>query len=184
MLKPCSPPGRPQPRYRSSISCGSSWGTLASAVRMMVAARSSGRRSARDPFTARPMGERAVATMTASGMPPGYRAVVIGIPRQLSGDHAGGFGDRRVEGVRPHAVPVGGRVEPVVTERTGVGAEHRAGAFREVHGYPAGLPYRLRLRPGDPATECPGELAQWRGERPDRAQVRTGTHDDRDPRVA
>src|SRR5256886_11717011 len=58
-------------------------GTLSSAVRMIVAARSSGRRSTSEPLPARPMGERAVATMTASGMSPGYRAVIIGIPRQL-----------------------------------------------------------------------------------------------------
>src|SRR4051812_49753341 len=50
------------------MSVGSSAGTLSSAARTMVAVRSSGRRSLSDPLNARPMGERAVATMTASGM--------------------------------------------------------------------------------------------------------------------
>src|SRR4051812_31328738 len=50
------------------MSVGSSAGTLSRAARTMVAARSSGRRSTSDPLNARPMGERAVATMTASGM--------------------------------------------------------------------------------------------------------------------
>ncbi len=50
------------------MSRGSSAGTLSSAARTMVAARSSGRRSFSDPLNARPMGERAVATMTASGI--------------------------------------------------------------------------------------------------------------------
>jgi hypothetical protein len=68
MLKPCSPPGRPQPRYRSSMVVGSSCGTLSRAARTTVVARSSGRRSRSEPLTARPMGERAVATTTASGM--------------------------------------------------------------------------------------------------------------------
>jgi hypothetical protein len=67
MLKPCSPPGRPQPSIRSSISAGSSSGTWSSAARMTVAARSSGRRSVSDPLNARPIGERVAATMTAFG---------------------------------------------------------------------------------------------------------------------
>ena len=43
-------------------------GHLVQAARMMVAVRSSGRRSFSDPLNARPIGERAVATMTASGI--------------------------------------------------------------------------------------------------------------------
>ncbi len=35
---------------------------------MIVAVRSSGRRSTMDPLNARPMGERAAETITASGM--------------------------------------------------------------------------------------------------------------------
>ncbi len=50
------------------MSLGSSAGTLSSAARTICAARSSGRMSTSDPLTARPIGERAVATMTASGM--------------------------------------------------------------------------------------------------------------------
>src|SRR5215467_663306 len=68
MLKPLSPPGSPQPRYRSSMSFGSSSGILSSAVRTMPAVRSSGRMSFSDPLLARPMGVRAAETITASGM--------------------------------------------------------------------------------------------------------------------
>src|SRR5438045_4907112 len=50
------------------MSSGFSDGTLASAAWMIVAARSSGRRSFRDPLKARPIGERAVETITASGI--------------------------------------------------------------------------------------------------------------------
>ena len=68
MLKPCSPPGSPQPSARSSISVGSSWGTWASAARTICTVRSSGRMVVSEPLNARPMGERAAATMTASGI--------------------------------------------------------------------------------------------------------------------
>ena len=47
---------------------GPATGTLSSAARTIWAARSSGRMVASDPLTARPIGERAVETMTASGM--------------------------------------------------------------------------------------------------------------------
>src|SRR5262245_38601223 len=67
-LKPCSPLGSAHPSIRSSISRGSSCGTLSSAARTIWAARSSGRTAVMDPLAARPIGERAVATMTASGM--------------------------------------------------------------------------------------------------------------------
>src|SRR5437764_11418486 len=50
------------------MSFGSRPGTLSSAALMMVAVRSSGRKSTSDPLNARPIGERAVETMTASGM--------------------------------------------------------------------------------------------------------------------
>src|SRR5579885_3272335 len=68
MLKPEAPPGRPQPSIRSSMSCGSSCGTLSSAARTAVTARSSGRTSFSEPLNARLIGVRAVATITASGM--------------------------------------------------------------------------------------------------------------------
>src|SRR3954451_9820176 len=67
MLKPCSPPGRPQPSIRSSMSVGSSSGTWSRAARTIVAVRSSGRSSFRAPLNARPIGERVAATMTAPG---------------------------------------------------------------------------------------------------------------------
>src|SRR6478736_6496928 len=68
MLLPDSPPGRPQPRYRSSTVFGSRPSTLSSAALMISALRSSGRKSFSEPLLARPMGVRAALTMTASGM--------------------------------------------------------------------------------------------------------------------
>jgi len=50
------------------MSSGDSAGTLAIAASMIVAVRSSGRTSVIDPLKARPIGVRAVATITASGM--------------------------------------------------------------------------------------------------------------------
>src|SRR5690606_6624652 len=70
---------------RSSMSSGFSWGTLASAAVMICAVRSSARRSFSDPLKARPMGERAVATMTASGMLAALLDGVRGGAR--TGDH-------------------------------------------------------------------------------------------------
>src|SRR5687768_3964957 len=52
----------------SSMVCGSRPGALSSTALMMCADRSSGRHSVRLPLLARPMGVRAVATITASGM--------------------------------------------------------------------------------------------------------------------
>ena len=53
---------------RSSISVRSSWGTLSSSAVTICVDRSSGRIDASEPLLARPIGLRAVATMTASGM--------------------------------------------------------------------------------------------------------------------
>src|SRR5665213_983950 len=53
---------------RSSTLWGSSSGTFSRSVRTMSAVKSSGRMSTSEPLNARPMGVRAVATMTASGM--------------------------------------------------------------------------------------------------------------------
>ncbi len=50
------------------MSSGLSCGTLARAAEISCTVRSSGRIEVSDPLKARPMGERAVATMTASGM--------------------------------------------------------------------------------------------------------------------
>src|SRR6185312_10086178 len=98
MLKPCSPPGSPQPSARSSIWVGSSWGTWASAARTICTVRSSGRMVVSEPLNARPMGERAAATMTASGIDfpprrmcsdftrgPRPRAGIVGGPCHSSG---------------------------------------------------------------------------------------------------
>ena len=118
----------------------------------MVAARSSGRRSRRDPLAARPMGERAVATMTASrddsiGManvnPPVTWPEAAGCGKchlSVDGLAPGRWPPpRRRAGqqrVRPHPVAVGRRVEAVVAER----ARRRPGT-----------PARSR-RPGRPPT--------------------------------
>src|SRR3954470_17021129 len=72
------------------MSAGSRAGTLSSTARTMVAARSSGRTSLSEPLNARPMGERAVATTTASGtVPPEGRsdAAERGPSRLLVGNH-------------------------------------------------------------------------------------------------
>ncbi len=50
------------------MSAGSSCGTLASAAWIICTVRSSGRMLTSEPLWARPIGERAVETMTASGM--------------------------------------------------------------------------------------------------------------------
>src|SRR5262249_59775730 len=48
------------------VATGWGWGTLARAAVTIWQVRSSGRMVVRDPLNARPIGERAVATMTAS----------------------------------------------------------------------------------------------------------------------
>ncbi len=68
MFTPASPAGWPQPMMRSSTSEGSRAGTLARTAFTIWEASSSGRMLASWPLNARPMGERAVATITASGM--------------------------------------------------------------------------------------------------------------------
>ena len=65
---PCFSCGKPQPTMTSTISFGSSSGTWPTASEIANASRSSGRTSASDPLAARPIGVRAAATMTASGM--------------------------------------------------------------------------------------------------------------------
>jgi hypothetical protein len=68
MLKPCSPPGSPQPSMRSVMSFGSSSGTFARAAFTICTVRSSARISVSEPLNARPIGDRAVETISASGM--------------------------------------------------------------------------------------------------------------------
>src|SRR5260370_27546091 len=81
MLWPCSPPGRPQPQIRSSMSECSSSGTFSRTLVTMYAPRSSGRTSTSEPLRARPMAERPAATMTASVMrlQPQTRIAVSGL---------------------------------------------------------------------------------------------------------
>src|SRR3954447_7541048 len=63
---------------------GSSSGILSRAARTIVAVRSSGRRSLSDPLKARPMGERAAETITASGIrgAPIWEVGGRGLPRE------------------------------------------------------------------------------------------------------
>ena len=68
MLNPASPAGWPHPMIRSSTSDAWTWGTLAINAFTICADKSSGRMLTSDPLAARPIGLRAVATMTASGM--------------------------------------------------------------------------------------------------------------------
>src|SRR3954447_8553107 len=168
MLYPCSPPGRPQPSMRSSMSVGSSAGTLSSAARTIVAARSSGRKSFSDPLNARPMGERAVATMTASGMGP---------PAELgSGSGAGGRDHPRNYSRVSRRTPAtpsaadrgllgllrGGQLRGATAAqqrpgpaRTGLGAAHRGGLH--LGARPA---RRARGRLGDRADRVAAQGAQ------------------------
>src|SRR4051794_594523 len=102
MLLPASPAGWPQPIIRSSIWRGSSSGTLSRAARTICAARSSGRMLTIEPLPARPIGERATETMTASGMRysfEGYFPDVATGPRTVSvtrgESHVEGHGARR-----------------------------------------------------------------------------------------
>src|SRR6266542_6451128 len=75
MLPPCSSCGSAQPTARSSI-----WSpvrpTLPTAALIICTARSSGRMLVSDPLYARPIGERAVDTMTASGMAKSLEAEI------------------------------------------------------------------------------------------------------------
>src|SRR2546428_10455328 len=67
-LLPWGPLGWAQPRITSSISAGSSWGTLPSTSLMQWAARSSGRVRLNDPRKDLARGGRELATTTASLM--------------------------------------------------------------------------------------------------------------------
>src|SRR3954451_7071188 len=64
---------------RSSTVCGSNAGTFASAAFTMSALRSSGRQSTSEPLLARPIGVRAVETITASGMTTVYCASIAAV---------------------------------------------------------------------------------------------------------
>ena len=125
MLNPASPPGRPQPSIRSSMSVGSSCGTLSSAARTMLAARSSGRTSRSEPLNARPIGERAVATMTASA-----------ITSFLSGEAAdAGDGTSRETVSTRHSVPrTAGDVDDLAGHEPGFVAHEERDRGRDVVG--------------------------------------------------
>src|SRR3954452_8509904 len=138
-LNPDSPAGWAQPRMRSSTSEASSAGTLAMAALTMWAPKSSGRQSTRDPLLARPIGVRAVETMTASGMAPklpptsqvyfflAARRRTLGLKR---GEHRRGLTPRRrkvagpgpLDG-RPDALLRPGHVE-VVDAEMAEGVDH------------------------------------------------------------
>ena len=150
----------------------------------MVAARSSGRSSRSDPLTARPMGERAVATMTASGgeaaMPvPRYRrgksADRVGEVQSLDRrDRSAAAATRRVQRRAPRA----GSRRRRDGSRRGRACPRRRGT--PARSAPARSTDRRRRPPatapacarGHPAPVPADELAQRLRERADRAQVR------------
>src|ERR1700687_1748897 len=68
MLKPCSPAWLAAPMMTSSTEASSSVGTLAISSLMMKPPMSSALTSLSEPLWARPIGVRAVATITASGI--------------------------------------------------------------------------------------------------------------------
>jgi len=72
MLNPPSPAGCPMPHITSATSEPPTWGTFSISARTICALMSSGRMLTSEPLLARPMGLRAVATITASviGTPP------------------------------------------------------------------------------------------------------------------
>src|SRR5215207_751022 len=70
----------------SSIVFGSSAGTLSSAASITVAARSSGRTSTSEPLAARPIGDLAVATITASDTAPPRVLLVSNHATSRTGD--------------------------------------------------------------------------------------------------
>src|SRR5664280_3034390 len=125
------------------MSCGSSWGTLSSAACTIVAARSSERSSLSEPLKARPMGERAVATMTGSGMADSSDRRGVeghGTGRQPNGVRSGaamhgpvGLGtDRREHGGHQRGIARGGGVKAVRAEQARLGGE-RAGPVSYTH---------------------------------------------------
>ena len=68
MLKPPSPAGWPIPHITSATSAPPTWGTFSISAFTIWALMSSGRMLTNEPLLARPMGLRAVATITASVM--------------------------------------------------------------------------------------------------------------------
>jgi len=68
----CSPAPLAAPTITSSTSAGSTSGAFSMSRCTMKPPMSSGRASTSEPLKARPIGVRAVATMTASGMWPPY----------------------------------------------------------------------------------------------------------------
>lgn len=163
-LWPCSPPGRPQPSIRSSMSRGSSWGTLARAVAMMWAVRSSGRTSLREPLKARPIGERVALTMTASGMTGSSLSDLraVGCPGGGPTGTTGCAGDAREESYRlvDQASPAPACELADVFPRSGpaAGADRPAGpSAAQVPGRPTRSRWRSRAqrRPRPPRRRRP-----------------------------
>src|SRR2546423_9465781 len=114
---PCSPEWLAEPIITSSTDAGSTAGTFSIRFLMMKPPMSSGRTSFKDPFRARPIGVRAVSTMTASG---------IGYSFELRGSRL--FG-RLGLGRRHEAGCLDGRVlRPALAADTGELAEQGDGA--------------------------------------------------------
>src|SRR5664279_1716391 len=171
------------------MSCGSSWGTLSSAACTIVAARSSERSSLSEPLKARPMGERAVATMTGSGMADSSdrRGVEShGTGRQPNGVRSGaamhgpvGLGtDRREHGGHQRGIARGGGVKAVRAEQARLGGERAGQQPAQRDDGTAGGGDRFQLGFGHGAAAHPGYPAQRLGDRSDGGQVGAGADDD------
>src|SRR4051794_22035045 len=117
----------------SSISAGSSCGTLSITARTIVAARSSGRTSTSDPLFARPIGLRAVATMTASGMFGVLLDAIRAVTERVLGS-AGQVGELGVERVHVEVVAPERDAAVVDLEDAGDGQVHPLAVLAEAVG--------------------------------------------------
>ena len=142
---------------------------MSSAARTIVAARSSGRSWVSDPLPARPIGERAVATMTASGTATPSSAGSCYREGTSAGDPLGGrLVHRRQQRLGDQPVAVGARVEAVLAVR------RRGPRGRPARPARRGRP-APRRRPGwrPPRRRPPGDRA--RRPRPAAAGRRPGS---------
>ena len=123
---------------RSSTWSRGSSGTLSRSAVTICVDRSSGRIDTSDPLAARPIGLRAVATMTASVMRPAYRRSVGGSRARRLRWHTAARHDRhpaRRDRCRRHRRAHLSRTR----RRQGAGGDHRRGSRHLLHQHEAGL---------------------------------------------
>ena len=154
MLCPPRRPAARNPRSRPRPARCRAAGTLASTASMISAERSSGRQSTSEPLFARPIGVRAVATMTASGITILLRTRERRLASTLAGDVS--LTRRRCSVQRDrlrdhlvHSTAATGSVAPrrgarcERRDRVRVGARHRC---RRRHDLPKRRPHRGHRR--------------------------------------